>query len=176
MVDWPRILEQHGPLVWQTVYRLVGYGPDAADCFQNTFVAALEVARRETVRHWPALLKRLATIQSLDCLRKRMREAGRRQSLIEDPQAPALFGPEQAARQAELAEELRRALADLEPRQAQIFCLACLDGWGYEDLAEHLGITVNHVGVLLNRARAALRVRLHAFDPAEKDKKIGEQS
>ncbi len=176
MVDWPWILEQHGPLVWQTVYRLVGHGPDAADCFQNTFVAALEVARREAVRHWPAMLKRLATVQSLDCLRQRMREAGRRQALIAEPKAPTLYGPEQAARQAELADELRRALADLEPRQAQIFCLACLDGWSYQDLAEHLEIRVNHVGVLLNRARTALRERLRAFDPAGQDNKMGEQS
>jgi len=32
----------HGPLVWQTAWRLLGHEADAADCFQETFVSAME--------------------------------------------------------------------------------------------------------------------------------------
>jgi DNA-directed RNA polymerase specialized sigma24 family protein len=66
---------------------------------------------------------------------------------------------------AELAEQLRLALVDLEPIAAEIFCLACLDGWGYDEIGAQWGMTANHVGVLLSRTRAALRKRLHAFHP-----------
>lgn len=176
MVDWTQLVQEHGPLVWQTVYRLVGHGPDAADCFQNTFVAALQLARREAVLHWPAVLKRLATTQALDCLRRRTRERDHCQRLAEEASRLHVLTPEQTVEQAELAECVRRALSEIEPRQAEIFCLACLDGWSYLEISARMGITVNYVGVLLNRARAALRERLHAFDPAEQDKpKTGEK-
>lgn len=176
MVDWAQLVQEHGPLVWQTVYRLVGHGADAADCFQNTFVAALQLSRREAVLHWPAMLKRLATTQALDCLRRRIRERGHRQRLAEEASHPRVLTPEQTAEQVEPAECVRLTLSEMEPRQAEVFCLACLDSWSYQEIGARMGITVNHVGVLLSRARAALRERLHAFDPAEQDKsKTGEQ-
>jgi RNA polymerase sigma factor (sigma-70 family) len=169
MVDWAQLVQEHGPLVWRTVYRLVGHGPDAGDCFQNTFVAALKLARREVVLHWPAMLKRLATTQALDCLRRRTRERDHAQKLAEEASRLRVVTPEQVLEQAELAEGVRQALSELEPRLAEVFCLACLDGWSYLEIGAHMGITVNYVGVLLNRARAALRERLHAFAPAEQD-------
>jgi RNA polymerase sigma-70 factor, ECF subfamily len=176
MVDWTQLVHEHGPLVWQTVYRLVGHGPDAADCFQNAFVAALQLARRETVLRWPAVLKRLATTQALDCLRRRTREKGCRPGLAEEASRRRVVTPEQTVEQTELAEAVRLALSEIEPRQAEVFCLACLDGWSYVEIGARMGITVNYVGVLLSRARAALRERLHAFDPAEQEKKKPEDS
>ena len=165
MADWSEVVRQHGPLVWQTAYRILRHDADTADCFQNTFLAALELSRRETVRHWPALLKRLATRQALNHLRRRRWEAHRARPLAADGGAAAGATPEQGARAAELADRLLLALADLEPRQAEVFWLGCLDGWSYQEIADELGITVNHVGVLLSRARAELRDRLHDFDP-----------
>jgi RNA polymerase sigma-70 factor, ECF subfamily len=164
MILWSAIVQQHGPLVWQTVYRFVRREEDAADCFQNTFLAALELSRRQAVRHWPALLKRVAMMQALNRLGQRLREARRLRPLGDAPGNSRELPPEQAARAAELSEQLVLALAELEPRQAEVFTLACLEGWSYQEIASELRLTVNHVGVLLNRARAALRDRLHAFD------------
>ena len=39
-------MDAHGGVVWQTVYRIVGRDADAADCFQETFIAAMRVAGR----------------------------------------------------------------------------------------------------------------------------------
>ena len=41
-----------------------------------------------------------------------------------------------------------------------------LEGFNYDEIAGQLRITVNHVGVLLNRARTFLRARLAAHQPA----------
>jgi DNA-directed RNA polymerase specialized sigma24 family protein len=41
-----------------------------------------------------------------------------------------------------------------------VFCLHCLEGWSYQDVAGQLGVTVNAVGVLLHRARQRLRAWL----------------
>ena len=63
----------------------------------------------------------------------------------------------------ELEERLRIALADITPREAEVFCLACLDGMAYREFALQMDLSVNHVGVLLSRARSQLRSRLGSF-------------
>ena len=66
MTDWQSIVQEYRNLVWQTAYRVLGNETDAADCFQEAFISALEVDRRERVRNWAALLRRLATTRALD--------------------------------------------------------------------------------------------------------------
>ena len=75
MTDWEAVVGQHVEIVRHTVYRLVGNDADAWDCVQETFLDAVRIDRRGPVRDWPALLRHLATAQSMDLLRKRSREA-----------------------------------------------------------------------------------------------------
>jgi RNA polymerase sigma-70 factor (ECF subfamily) len=167
VVDWSQIVQQHGPLVWTTVYRLLRHDADAADCFQRTFLSALVLSRTQTIRNWPGLLRRLGTARALESLRQRLRQAQRLRPLLADEAvSSATPGPDQAAVVRELSDQLREALADLDERQAQVFCLICLDGLSYAETADQVGITVNHVGVLLNRARLGLRERLRGHEPA----------
>jgi RNA polymerase sigma-70 factor (ECF subfamily) len=166
MTDWSQIVGQHGPIVWKTVYRLLDHEADAADCFQNAFVSALELSRKEAVRNWPGLLRRLATARALERLRQRYRESGRLSTLADRSTVDTkAVEPGRAAQASELAEDLRAALAELDTRQAEVFCLACLEGLSYRQIAGQLGVTVNHVGVLLSRGRSSLRERLRAHGP-----------
>ncbi len=170
MTDWTHIVEQHGLLVWRTAQRLLGHEADTADCFQRTFISALELSQRETIRRWPALLRRLATARALEQLRQRIRDQSRfavgANGQNNDQWVDAKsIGPHCAAESSELAAALRTALAEIDPRQAEVFCLACLDDCSYIEISEQLGVTANHVGVLLNRAKASLRERLKAHDP-----------
>jgi len=167
VVDWSQIVRQHGPLVWTTVYRLLRHDADAADCFQRTFLAALVLSRTQPVRNWPGLLRRLGTARALEALRQRLRHARRlRPLLAEETASSGTPPPDRAAADSELGDHLREALAHLDERQAQVFCLACLDGLSYAEIADQLGLTVSHVGVLLNRARCQLRERLRGHEPA----------
>jgi RNA polymerase sigma-70 factor (ECF subfamily) len=167
MTDWSEVVQQHGPIVWKTAYRLLNHEADAADCFQNTLVSAWELSRRETVRNWAGLLRRLATARAIERLRQRRREADRLTGL---PEACVATGKEAmpglAAEADELAEHVRDALADMDARQAEVFCLACLEDMAYREIAERLGLTVDHVGVLLHRAKTTLRERLGAHSPS----------
>ena len=70
MVDWNEILIGHGPVVWRTVYRLLGQHADAMDCYQETFLAAYRWSERHPVGHWPAFLTSLATRRAIDRLRQ----------------------------------------------------------------------------------------------------------
>lgn len=166
MTNWPEVIRDHGPLVWRTVYRLLGRGADAADCFQQTFLAAVELDAVEPVRNWPAALRRIATVRALDQIRTRYRNRSRYEPLPDEPVADlSALDPACLASGWELAAALRAALSATDPRLAQIFCLVCLDGLAHQEAADALGITANHAGVLLYRARGALRERLAAFNP-----------
>ena len=166
MHDWSELIDKHGPLVWSTIRRLIGNRNDASDCFQEVFSAAVELSRKQKVLSWTATLRHLASIKALVCLRRRYRDAqiqtGECVSEVADPQSER---PQDRLDSIELASALRSALAKIEPRQAEIFSMICLDSMTYQEAAAAIGITENHVGVLLNRARADLKLQLHSYAP-----------
>ena len=158
MVDWQVIIKKHGPAVWQTSYRLLGNHADVADCFQETFVSALEFCRRQRVRNFAALLARLATARAIDQLRRRFRRSNLSASFTDRTTEPSVNpGPAQKAQQKELTDMLRKSLSQLPPQEAQAFCLRYLNNMSYRQIADELGIKTNAAGVLLHRARAKLR-------------------
>ena len=163
-MDWEQIVEQHSAIVWRTVTRLVPEQADAADCFQRTFISAWELSQKQSIRHWPALLRRLATARALERRRELARIRGR---LCEFPEEGVIdrraSDPACDAEATELEERLRIALTEIAPREAEVFCLACLEEMSYREIAVQMDLSVNHVGVLLNRARSQLRSRLGSF-------------
>ena len=173
VIDWQVIVKKHGPLVWKTTYRLLGNHTDAADCFQETFVSALQLSQRQPVRNFPALLARLATARAIDRLRQRLR-----QPLFDTengdrvPVPSANPDPAEHAQRQELAAMLRKALAQLPPQEAQVFCLRYLNDMSYQQIAKQLSIKTNAAGVLLHRARAKLRQYLQPASggPAQNQK------
>ncbi len=158
VIDWQIIIEKHGPAVWQTAYRLLGDSDDAADCFQETFVCALEISQRQHVRSFSGLLTRLATTRAIDQLRRRFRQSHcNAVSADWDAESSKNPGPAQMAQQSELVDKLRTEVAQLPPQEAQVFCMRYLNDMSYRQIAKALGIKANAAGVLLHRARAKLR-------------------
>lgn len=161
MTDWGETLNRFGPMVWRTVNRLVRDVADSEDCFQEAFASAWKYSQRHEVRDWPALLRWMATARALERVREQVRRRTRFESWpaagVIDPRAS---DPAQVAQNGELEELLRRALAEIKPQEAAVFCLVCLEGLSYGDVAGQLDLTVNHVGVVLNRARSRLRTIL----------------
>jgi RNA polymerase sigma-70 factor (ECF subfamily) len=157
MPDWNEILTRDGPAVWRTAYRIVGNRADADECFQEAFLAALEMSRRGPVRHWCALLQRLAAARAVDRLRSRLRR-GRHETVVD---WDALGGPaplpSKCVEDAELSAQLREAIARIPPKQAEAFCLHALEGWSYRGIAQQMNVTTDSVGVLVHRARMRLR-------------------
>ena len=155
MPDWAEILRRDGPVAWRSAYRLLGHRADADECFQDACVDAVALARGGEVRHWRALLVRLATARAIDRLRRRGRDKSA--GLGDWSTVPgAEVDPARPALDAELADRLRDALATLPPAQAQAFCLGALEGWPHAEVARQMGVTANAVGVLVHRARRRL--------------------
>jgi len=162
MTDWPTLVREQGPNIWRIAYRMLGNHADAADCVQDTFAAALALSRREAVTSWPGLLRHLVTRNGLDRLRRRYRERTDGLHLSADIAAVAA-GPLENAEAVELASCLRLALVRLPQQEAEVFYLRCLEDMTYQEIATHLGLEVNAVGVALHRARARLRELLAGF-------------
>lgn len=110
-----------------------------------------------------AYLRRAAVNAALDVIRGRKRR----------PAVPldADAGPEPADDQAdperrhagrEARAHLRRAVAELSPRAAQVFALRYFEGLGNREIARLLAMSQTAVAVTLHRTRARLRKELGA--------------
>lgn len=165
IIDWEDILRQHGPVAWRTACRLLGSRVDAEDCVQDAFAAAVQVSREHPVENWRGLLQRLVTARAIDRLRRRYRR--NRSSDVPDPAGliDPMPVPAERAEAAELLEDLRRALPTLPGEQAQVFYLHCVEGWTYPEIGEVLALSPGAVGMLLMRARTALKERLATHSP-----------
>jgi RNA polymerase sigma-70 factor (ECF subfamily) len=165
MVDWKAIVERHSLRVFQVSYRLTYDRHEAEDAMQEAFIDALEFSRREDVKDWGALLTVLATRRGIGRLRKRKGRSAREESADWGAVASRTPAPAQRAEEAELSENLRKALANVPERQAEVFWLHDVEGWGHEEIAGELGMTNANVRVSLHRARAALRGLLASAAP-----------
>lgn len=164
--NWQHIAEEHASAVWQAAYRLLRNQADAADCFQEAFLAAFELSQRQPVRNIRALLLHLATTRAIDQLRRRMRQVRHEANDDVEP-ASARPGPDAEAQNLELAERLRDAIGQLPPQEAKVFCLRHFNDLSYREIARELTITSGAVGVLLHRAKAKLRQLLEAVEAEE---------
>ncbi len=161
--NWQAIVAEHGRAVWQTAYRLLGNRSDAADCFQETFLAALQVSRNERVHSISGLLVRLATTRAIDRLRQRTRQE-RYRACGPDPtcSSRAECDPADQAEVQELSGQLRAAIGQLPPQEAKAFCLRYFSELSYREVAREMNVRTSAAGVLLHRAKAKLRDALNA--------------
>ena len=101
---------------------------------------------------------RIAHNRSLSHITRRMRERAHEETGIDaDLPTPS---QEQALIKAERGERLLEAIRQLALPYAQVMTLI-LEDMSYEEIAETLGITVDNVGVRVNRAKKLLQERLH---------------
>jgi RNA polymerase sigma-70 factor (ECF subfamily) len=156
VTDWDRIVREHGRLVFGTAWRILGHAADTEDVVQEVFLEAYRLRAAQEVRCWPALLHRLAACRALDRLRQRKRWA----SLNGLALACGNGDPEAAAIGKELAERLRRAVADLPHREAAVFCLRYFEDLSYQGIAETLNINPGAVAAALHKARHKLEALL----------------
>ena len=49
------------------------------------------------------------------------------------------------------------------PVPVEVFCLHCLEGWSYQEIAEQCELSQGAVGVILHRARKQLQSQLATF-------------
>lgn len=141
------LYQQHSATVYRTALRVTGNPADAEDVLQTVFMRLLH---QDGINHGQEenYLRRAATNASIDIIRKRQ---SHKESDIED--APPLAAPASDALQ---KERVRRALAKLDPEDAQLFVLRNLDGYSYDELADQFRIERGTVASRLHRIRQDL--------------------
>ena len=72
-------------------------------------------------------------------------------------------GPARQHDSTELGDRLRKALADMNPRSAQVFVLRHVEGHSNGEIARMLSTSTGSIAVTLFRARSSLRKSLRSF-------------
>ena len=166
--DWQQISENHGPLVWSAIYRILQSHSESLDCFQDVMLEAFQKSKTEAIENWAGYLKWMAVRRAIDRLRK-----NKRNRRFVDPNqdietvASNSNSPDTSFQMEELLQRLRIELAQMPNRQAEAFWLRFVEQMSYSEIAQQMGIESNSVGVLIHRGRAQMRDALADLQPNE---------
>lgn len=166
------LVRSYGPQVMAIARRYLQSEADAADCFQDTFVAVFQsidnYQQRSSFRHWV----RGVTINK--CLMKLRKRQRRREDSIEHMlpmfdeagNRVEVASPRQKSEIGELLDSVQlqrvvREFIDKLPYDYRlVLLLRDIDGYSTSEAASILGIKVNAVKTRLHRARLALKFKL----------------
>ena len=159
MESWDDILTAHGPAAYRAAWRVLGHAADAEDAVQDALVDGLRLYRRGGVACWAGLLRKLCVRRALDRLRRRRPVV----PLPADRPTPDA-GPEAHAAAHELEGRFRAALAELAPREAEVFGLHYFADLDNPGIAAQLDLSTEAVAAALYKARCRLRATLFPED------------
>ena len=147
------LYSSHRDAVFRVALRVTRNAADAEDVVQNVFLRMLRNdAQPDPERSPGAYLRRAAANASIDLIRKR----GQRSETTIPPNHPAVEEGWVERRR------LQQAIAQLPPRNAQLFELHYRDGYLCEELADRLEMHTGTVKSRLHRIRATLQKQLQA--------------
>jgi RNA polymerase sigma-70 factor (ECF subfamily) len=150
-----QLYREHHALVLQAAYRVTGRLEDAEDVLQTVF---LRLSRREEeenlLKNAGGYLRRAAVNCGIDLLRSRK---SARATALEDLAGvltdDSSRTPDRLHHSREIREWLRKEVAAMSPKMAEIFTLRYLEGFGNSEIAEMLETSPASIAVTLNRAR-----------------------
>ena len=167
-IDWVQALEINRRWLATVVHARLADHQAAEDVLQEVALAALRQTSKPTdptkVAPW---LYRIALRKVIN----HHRSTGRRRKLIvgaiaagratELTREPA---PGEWLMQVEKRQNVAQEMDRLDPQDRQILMLKYTEGWGYQELSEHLGITIKTVEYRLLKARRSLRALLSSIE------------
>ncbi len=163
------MFREHHALVYRTAYRITGSRTDAEDVLQTIFLRLMQSSEKSDARDLSAgaeaYLCRAAINAALDLMRSR----GRASFVAFDDADEAQWlkdsnlSPEARHESIEMRNVIRRTLADMSARTAEVFALRYFEGYGNAEIARALDMSPLVVGVQLHRARVRLQNELKKF-------------
>ncbi len=163
------LVRTHGPLVLAIARRYLRSEADAADCFQDTFVAILNsidnFKQRSSLRHW---IRGVTINQCLMKIRTRQR---RREDSIEhmlpifndkgkrlDVAGPSdIMAIADTIDSVRVQKTVRSCIDELPYDYRTVLLLRDIDGYSTSEAADIIGIQLSATKTRLHRARAALK-------------------
>ena len=147
-----RAFDEHHVLVYRTAFRVTGNAADAEDVLQTVF---LRLAGRESsaelIENPEGYLRRAAVNAAINLIELK----SRRNVPLEN--APEPHSTHDRPDQSDLRDVLRRAMATLGGRTAEMFALRFLEGHSNGEIGEMFGVSSVVVAVTVHRARKQLQ-------------------
>lgn len=166
-INFEALYRDHYRRVFGLCRRLLGRSAQAEDAAQEVFVRAYRALDRyDTQQPFAAWILRIASNHCVDLRRGRARYGKLFDELDSemdalDSSAPAVLD---TLVDAERSTEVRDAIATLPDKYRLPIVLAYYNDANYDEIAHALGVTRNHVGVLLLRGKQLLR---HSLAPSQ---------
>jgi RNA polymerase sigma-70 factor, ECF subfamily len=158
------VFRAHQTCVLMAAYRITGSMADAEDVSQSVF---LRLARGTVdpgrISNLQGYLQRSAVNAALDLIRSRGHREVVPVETADELQAHSSLSPERVLSSLELKDWLRRELATLNPRAAEMFVLRYIEGLDNPEIARTMNTSQAVVAVTLHRARARLKKSLRRF-------------
>lgn len=151
-----RLFRAYHGLVFRAAYRITGNATDAEDVLQTVFLRLMgRNGSAPPVENFEKYLRRAAINAALDVVRAR--RAAETVPLGDSQPDRSECG------RGELRDCLRRSLASLNPRAAEIFALRFLEGHSNSEVARMLGISQVRVAVSVHRTRRKLQKEIRSY-------------
>lgn len=155
------IFREHSGAVYRAAYRITGNAMDAEDVLQTVFARLLNRTEAPDLSEGAAgYLHRAAVNAALDLMRARKRAQSVDLDEAHDVAEDGAPGPDRRSHSRQLAQLLRGALANLSPRQAEVFTMRYLEGQSNQEISRMLGSSQTAIAVILHRARHRLQKEL----------------
>jgi len=152
-IGFTELYQRFSDTVYRTALRVTGNPADAEDALQTVFTRVLNHVDRLDPNQMPErYFRRAATNAALDILRSRGHRA---ESQLDEslPHASPDSSPY-------LKERLRRAIATLDAKDAELFTLRYVTGVSNTEIAEMYELERSTIGVRLHRIRQWLQEEL----------------
>lgn len=168
--EWVRaVVEAHQTALLRHVVRFFRGRGDlerARDVVQDTFLKLWQADRAEIEPYLAQWLFTVSRNRALDVLRKERRMKALNGQLERTPAPPESSSPERSIG----AEEGRRAalglLEALPEKESEAIRLKLQAKLSYREIAEVMGLTVSHVGVLIHNGLKSIRAKIDDASPA----------
>ena len=158
------VFRAHQACILKAAYRITGSMADAEDVSQSVF---LRLARGTVdwgrISNLKSYLHRSAVNAALDLIRARGHREVVAVVTADELQSHSGLSPERALSSLEIKNWLRRELATLNPRAAEMFVLRYLEGLDNPEIAQTMNTSQAVVAVTLHRTRRRLKKSLRAF-------------
>ena len=164
-LNFESIVEKYSDFVYNVAYRIMGNPVDAEEAAQEAFISAYKNFHKfrgeSAVSTW---LYRIAVNASLMRLRKERRRDYLTQTGYDDAQLVGWTeGPESAAVNSELREQIEAGLALVPPQLRAAVVLRDVQGLSNEEAAQVLKTSVSSLKSRLHRGRVLLRKYLEQY-------------
>jgi RNA polymerase sigma-70 factor, ECF subfamily len=143
------LYEAHHAMVFRTAHRITGNAADAEDVLQTVFLRLLKRDKTGEIENAESYLRRSAVNAALDIVRSRQAD-----NTLELERFAASGSCTELR---DLRDTLRRALAKLPVRTAEMFALRFFEGYTNPEIAKLMGLSQIVVAVTVHRARKKLQ-------------------